>query len=126
MKKKKNHSSTGMKFFVFGASLAGLAAAYFFLTPKGKKKINDTKSWAIKMKGDVVEKLEEALEISEAVYNKIIDSVAAKYEKNSKASAEEVKELAENLKKQWSAISLSAKNKKADEAKKVSKTIKKK
>ena len=57
------------------------------------------------MKGDVVEKLETAREISEPIYHEIIDSVAKEYDKGSKASHEEIKELADDLKKHWKTIS---------------------
>ena len=114
MKKTQNNNSGGMKLLVFGASLAGLAAAYFFLGPKSKKNIENTKSWAIKMRGDIVEKLEKARGLSEDIYNDIIDSVATKYEKKAKSSSKEIRALAQNLKTHWSALSLSAKGKKAD------------
>lgn len=126
MEKEKDHSSAGMKLFVVGAILAGLAAAYFFLTPKGKKNMKDTKSWAIKMKADVIEKIEQALEISESVYNNIIDSVASKYEEDKKIDAGEIKELANDLKKQWSTLSLLVKNKKNNSLEEVSRSKKKK
>ena len=125
MENKKNEASGGMKFWVIGASLAGLAAAYFFLSPNGKKNLQDAKSWAIKMKGDVIEKLEQAIEVTEDVYNKIIDSVANEYEKKSKTSADEVKKLAEDLKKHWPAISQSVKDKKDDSSDKASSPVKK-
>jgi hypothetical protein len=125
MKKTTNEGSGAMKFWVIGASLAGLAAAYFFLSPKGKKNLEDAKSWAIKMKGDVIEKLEQASEVSEDIYNKIIDSVADEYEKKSKSSAEEVKSLAEDLKKHWPAISASVKDKKSSNSEKASNVAKK-
>lgn len=103
--------SSAAKLTVFGASLAGLAAAaYFFLGPKGKKHQMHAKAWVIKMKGDVVEKLETASDISEPVYHEIIDSVAAKYEKGKKASREEIMALAQDLKKHWKAISKSARS----------------
>lgn len=124
MTKKINNGSGGMKLFVLGASLAGLAAAYFFLGPKRKKNLEETKSWAIKMKGDVVEKLEQAREISKAVYNEIIDSVATQYEKKLESSPEEIRALAQDLKKHWAALSLSIKAKKAGGLKKASKSIK--
>lgn len=117
MKKKINNGSHAIKLLVFGASLAGLAAAYFFFSPKGKKRLENTKSWAIKMKGDVVEKLEQARGISQAVYNEIIDSVAAKYEKNSKSRPEEIRALAGDLKTRWPAISRSAKAEKSGSSK---------
>jgi len=115
MKKKnvKNHSGA-MKLFTIGASLAGLAAtAYFFMGPKGKKNQAHVKSWAIKMKGDVIEKLEMARDINEPIYHKIVDSVAAKYEKGLKSSPKEIRALAQDLKKHWQAIVGSAQSKKA-------------
>jgi len=128
MKKNINEGdekSGAMKLLIFGASLGGLAAAYFFLSPKHKKNLENAKSWVIKMKGDVVEKIEQAREITEVAYNKIIDAVALKYEKELKSNPEEVKALADDLKKDWEAISRSAKAKKTETAKKESKKTKK-
>ena len=106
---KKGSNIIGSAFL--GAALAGFAAtAYFFFGPNGKKNQRHAKAWAIKMKGDVVEKIEKAKEVSEPVYHKIIDSVAMRYEKGKKASHEEIDELAKNLKKHWKTISGSAKS----------------
>ena len=99
-----------VKLAVIGASIAGLAAtAYFFLGPKGKKHQKQTRGWAIKMKGDVVEKLEKVRLVTEPVYNEIIDSVAGRYEKEMKAGHKEIKALANDLKKHWKAVSNRAK-----------------
>lgn len=125
MKKNINHGSGKMKLFVLGASLAGLAAAYFFLGPKNKKNLKNTKSWAIKMRGDVIEKLEKARDISETVYGKIIDSIATKYEKSLKSNSQEIRELAQDLKKHWRVISKSVETKRKDIVKKVVKPTKK-
>lgn len=115
---KRKSSSSAMEIAVLGASLAGLAAtAYFFLGPKGKKNQKHVKAWAIKMKGDVVEKLETAREISEPVYHEIIDSVAAEYKKGKKAGQEEIRELALDLKKHWKTISNTARTAKRDAVK---------
>jgi hypothetical protein len=108
--KNSNNGSSVVKMAAIGASLAGIAAtAYFFLGPKGKKHQRDAKAWAIKMKGDVVEKLETAREVSEPVYHEIIDSVASEYTNGMKASKEEIAELAADLKKHWKTISNSPK-----------------
>ncbi|MEK9153411.1 MAG: hypothetical protein AAB723_02320 [Patescibacteria group bacterium] len=70
---KKKSGSNAAEMIALGAGLAGLAGlaatAYFFLGPKGKQHQKHTKAWAIKMKGDVIEKLETAREISEPVYH---------------------------------------------------------
>ncbi len=105
MQKKTNKASV-VKYAVIGASLAGLAAtAYFFFGPKGKKHRQHAKAWAIKMKGDVVEKLEKAREITEPVYREIIDTVAKEYKKGKKASQPEIVALANDLKKHWKSMS---------------------
>ncbi len=103
---KKSNKSNAVKIAVLGASLAGLAATtYFFFGPKGKKHRQHARAWAIKMKGDVVEKLESAREITEPIYLEIIDRVAKEYEKGKKASRPEIEALAQDLKKHWKSIS---------------------
>ena len=117
---------SAMKVINLGIRLVGLAAtAYFFLGPKGKEHQENTKAWAIKMKADVIEKLEMAHDISEFAYHKIIDSVAAKHEKSKKASPEEIRALASNLKKHWKTISKSAQGVKHHAVKKAKKSTKK-
>ena len=108
---KKNvikKSSNTAKFAAIGAGLAGIAAAYFFLGPKGKIHQKKTKAWAIKMRADVVEKLEEARDMSEPAYHQIIDSVAKEYERKAKVGREEIQSLANDLKKHWKLISKEA------------------
>ncbi|MCX6766749.1 MAG: hypothetical protein NT170_03160 [Candidatus Moranbacteria bacterium] len=126
---KKTNKANAVKYAVIGASLAGLAAtAYFFFGPKGKKRREHTKAWAIKMKGEVVEKLEKARAITEPVYREIIDTVARDYKKGRKASQPEIAALAADLKKHWksmSALAVAAKQEVAKNATRVAKTAKK-
>lgn len=127
---KKSNKAKMVKLAVIGASLAGLAAtAYFFFGPKGKKHRQHTKAWAIKMKGEVVEKLERAREITEPIYREIIDTVAKEYQKGKKASQSEIKELADDLKKHWQSMSklaIAAKQEAVKDASRVAKTAVKK
>ncbi|OIO30883.1 hypothetical protein AUJ77_01520 [Candidatus Nomurabacteria bacterium CG1_02_43_90] len=127
-KKTTNKGSDAVTIAIIGTTVAGLAAAaYFFLGPKGKKNQKHAKAWAIKMKGDVVEKLETAREVSEPIYQGIIDSVVAEYVKGEKASREEIEELAKDLKKHWKTLAGGIKTVKRDvasTAKKVSKKAK--
>jgi hypothetical protein len=126
MQKKTNV----VKYAVIGASLAGLAAtAYFFFGPKGKKRREHAKAWAIKMKGDVVERLEKAREITQPIYHEIIDTVAKEYKKGKKASQPEIVALAQDLKKHWksmSALAIAAKQEVAKNASRVAKKVVKK
>ncbi|KKR45604.1 MAG: hypothetical protein A3G47_03445 [Candidatus Zambryskibacteria bacterium RIFCSPLOWO2_12_FULL_39_45] len=125
MKKTIKNGSSAVKLTLIGATLAGLAAtAYFFLGPKGKKHQKHAKAWAIKMKGDVIAKLETAREITEPIYHHIIDSVAKEYEKGMKASRAEILSLSTDLKKHWKTISHGAKAVKKDVTSGAKKAIK--
>lgn len=107
--KKQNNGVVG-KLVALGASVAALGAAtYYFFGPEGKKHQKNFKGWMIKMKADIVEKIEEAGEVTETVYHKIIDEVAAAYAKTGKVSKEEIALYADVLKKQWSNVVKSTK-----------------
>ncbi|HCU70579.1 MAG TPA: hypothetical protein DIC35_02350 [Candidatus Moranbacteria bacterium] len=115
---KKTNKSNVVGIAALGATLAGLAAgAYFFFGPNGKKNQKNAKAWAIKMKGDVVEKLEAAKEVTEPIYHNIIDTVAKKYAKGTKATQAEIDELAKDLKKHWKTISAAVAEKKSSKKK---------
>ncbi len=107
--KSSNKAKSAVEIVAVGAALAAAAAgAYFFLGPKGKQNRKHAKAWAVKMKADVVEKLEEARDVSEPVYHQIVDTVADQYAKGKKASQKEVAELAKDLKKHWKNMSKAA------------------
>jgi len=87
-----------------GVGVAALAAAYFFLGPDGKKHQKKMKGWMVRMKGEVLEKLEDVQEITEPIYNEIVDTVAKANEVNSKIPKAEIMQLAVDLKRQWRTI----------------------
>jgi hypothetical protein len=125
MQKKTIKSNAAIKLAVAGTALAGLAATvYFFFGPKGKKNRQTTKAWAIKMRGDVLEKFETAKEITEPIYLEIIETVANEYKKTKKASQKEIDDLATDLKKHWKSISKLATANKKKPAKSAKKTTK--
>lgn len=104
------------------AGLAALAAgSYFLLGPNGKKNRKEIKGWTLKMKGDVLEKLEKLQDVTPEVYNQIIDDVTLKYGKLKNIQAAELAEIASDLKKHWKAISKDMKAGEATAKKKVTK-----
>lgn len=118
---KKGMSAGGV--VAIGAGVAALAAAsYYFFGPEGKKNQKKMKGWMIKMKGDIVDKMEDAKDMSEAAYHNIIDTVSATYQKNKKVAATDVADYVAILKKQWRGISGSLKK---PVKKTVSKAVKK-
>lgn len=123
MKNNKKGGMSAGKVMAIGAGVAALAAAsYYFFGPEGKKNQKKMKGWMIKMKGEIVEKMEGAKEVTEAAYHKIVDTVASKYLKG--ASAAEAKMYVDMLKKQWKGIAASFAQKKKTAKKAVKKAVK--
>lgn len=102
MKQKNN---TG-KIIAITAGVAALAAAgYFLFGPEGKKNRHKLKGWMVKMKGEIIEKMEMVKHVTEPIYNDIVDTVAVGYANSGKASKAEVSKLAKELKTHWKSIS---------------------
>ncbi len=123
MKNNNEKSSTMGKVVTISAGVAALAASgYFFWGPDGKKNRHKTRGWMIKMKGDVVEKLETMQDISKEAYDTVVDTVSGAYE-TATDSKEEVEKLARELKSHWKAISKKAMSKGKKVANKVARKI---
>jgi hypothetical protein len=121
---KKNTSAKTSKgaIVAIGAGVAALAAAsYYFFGPEGQKHRKMAKGWMLKMKAEVIEKIENAKEMTQSTYDTIVDTVAKKYAKNP-----EIGIMVDMLKKQWKGISGGTKKSVKKVAKKaVKKAVKK-
>jgi len=88
-----------------GVGVAALsAAAYVLFGPDGKKNRKAIRSWSVKMKGEIIEKFENAKELTEPVYHKIIDEAKAKYEKLKNVDPAELEATVNEIKRHWKAI----------------------
>jgi gas vesicle protein len=102
-----------------GAGVAALsAAAYVLFGPNGKKNRKIIRGWSVKMKGEIIEKFENAKELTEPVYHQIIDSVQAKYSKLKNVDQEELVSVVNEIKKHWKSIKKEAMGKKSKTSKK--------
>lgn len=96
-----------------GAGIAALtAAAYVLFGPEGKKNRKAIRSWSVKMKGEIIEKFENAKELTEPVYHQIIDNVQAKYAKLKNVDPKELAETIAQMKKHWNLMKKETKAKK--------------
>lgn len=88
-----------------GVGVAALsAAAYVLFGPDGKKNRKAIRSWSVKMKGEIIEKFENAKELTEPVYHKIIDEAKAKYAKLKNVDPAELEATVSEIKRHWKAI----------------------
>ncbi|MEI7689065.1 MAG: hypothetical protein WCI91_02665 [Candidatus Nomurabacteria bacterium] len=113
-----NKGLTGGEMVGIGATVAALgAAAYILFGKDAKKNKKAIKGWAIKMKGEIIDKLEDAKEITEPVYHNIVDTVSAKYSKIKKVDPKDLEIAVAEVKKHWNTMMKDAKPKKKAKAK---------
>lgn len=102
-KNKKGFDVSSM--MAMGAGAIALAAStYYLFGPAGKIHRKKAAGWMLKMKGEIIEKIEEAGEMSEAAYHSIVDSALASQVAAGKISPEELTAYAAGLKSQWKNI----------------------
>ncbi len=126
--KKKPEMTSAQKISVgVGLTAAAVAAAstYFLYGSKGAAKNRKAvKSWMLKAKAEVLEKLEEAKEMTQEDYENLINTVAGVYAEVKTASRADIKSFKDEMKEQWKAIEKVAKPKTAAK-KAVKKAVKK-
>jgi Tfp pilus assembly protein PilP len=111
MAASKNESNMG-KMVAAGAGVVALsAAAYLLFGPEGKKHRKDLKSWMVKMKAEVMEKMEEAQELTAPVYEAIVNEVSEKYKMLGNIDPAELAKEADTLKKHLKMLQREAKAK---------------
>jgi hypothetical protein len=107
---KKQAESGSMNKMAVGVSIAAAlaaaaGAAFLYGTDSGKKKREEMKSWTLRMKADVMDKMEKMHEWSEDAYHTTIDSVAKKYEGMKSINPKDVAALVADMRDHWKSIS---------------------
>ena len=111
-KRSSKKSGTSFKTVVtvgMGAALvaaAATAASGYFLygTKTGVKKRKQMKGWMLKAKGEVLENIESLKDINEQAYEKIVNTVMAKYSKVKEINPAELASMKKELKSHWKHI----------------------
>ncbi|MCF7865243.1 MAG: hypothetical protein K9M11_01950 [Candidatus Pacebacteria bacterium] len=102
---KSPKSGSGASIAIIGGLVAAAAGAYFIHGNKAaQKKIKQVKGWALKAKGEVLERIEKIKEIDENLYQQAIDAVMKKYESVKSVDTTELALVGKELKSQWKNI----------------------
>lgn len=122
MAKKKttpSNSNTGIALGLAGLAVAGIAGAYLLYGKDGAKNRKAIKSWTLRAKADILEKLEKAKEVSQETFETVVDEISTKYGSKIKdIDPADIEKFAKDIKKHWKDI-------KSDLAPKVKKVAKK-
>ncbi len=89
-----------------GIGLAAIAAAgaYFLYGKNGAKNRSKISGWTLKMKGEVLEKIESMRTIDRETYLRMVDKVAGRYAKLDTIGTSELQHLTVELKNAWAHI----------------------
>jgi len=102
---KKENSNGLSKTMLVGAGLAALAGYYFLNDSKeAKSRRKEMKGWMLRMKGDVMDKLEDVKDMSAESYENIVDTISEKYAQMKDVDSKELGNLRDELKSHWEAI----------------------
>ena len=127
--KKKKELSPSQKFEIgVGLTAAAVAAAgaYFLYGSKdAEKNRKAVKSWALKAKADVLEKLEDTKKMTRAEYQEVVHAAAAAYAGAKNATKKDLKAFTEEMMEHWDTLEQTVAKKKAATKKTATKTAKK-
>lgn len=100
-----NNKGSGLSAGVGIAALAAAAAgAYYFYGKNGSKHRKNLKSWAVKARGEVMERVEKLRDVSQATYSKAVEQVMDKYKRVKNIDPQELADLGAELKGHWDRI----------------------
>jgi NAD/NADP transhydrogenase alpha subunit len=104
VKAKKGGSGMAVAALATAAVASVAGAVFLYGTDAGKKKRKQIRSWGIKARGEVLERLEKAKEVNEGVYRDVVKAVVSKYEKVKNVDLNELNDLARELTTGWAHI----------------------
>lgn len=98
--KEKNNKNNTKRNIAIGAGVATLAATgYLLFGPDGKKNRKITQDWMMKMKGEVVEKMDSIKDATKNTYYDVVDKIAETY--TTLTDKKDVDKFVKELKSQW-------------------------
>jgi hypothetical protein len=108
---KKTSNAGGIVAGLVGLTAAAVGAYYLYGHKDAKKNRAHVKGWMLKAKGEVLEELEKAQDITEAGYHSAIDMVVKKYNELKSIDPKEIDEFMKEMKSHWSGIKKSVSKK---------------
>lgn len=117
------NQAVGIGVGLTAAAVAAAGAYFLYGSKNAAKNRKAVKSWALKAKAEVLEKLEDAQNMTQEEYLALIDSVAATYQGVKSASKTDLATFKKEMKDHWTGIVKEVAPKKKPAAKKAVKKV---
>ncbi len=121
----KKSNAVGVGIGLGTAAVAAAGAFFLYGSKSAAKNRKQVKSWALKAKAEVLEKLEDASEMTQTEYDQLIKSVSGAYTGAKNASKKDIMEFSKEMKDHWKSIEKAAAPLKKTATKEVKKVAKK-
>jgi hypothetical protein len=108
-KKVSNSHAGALIAGITGLTAAVVGAYYLYGSKNAPKNRAQVKGWMLKAKGEVLEKLEGAQEVTESTYLSAIDAIAKKYNALKNVEPAELESFVAGMKSHWTGIQKSVK-----------------
>ncbi len=120
-KKITKEQAVGIGVGLTAAAVAAAGAYFLYGSKNAAKNRKAVKSWTLKAKAEVLEKIEEAKDMSQEEYEQLIDTVSTAYQGVKSASKADLVTFKKEMKEHWKQIAKTA----APQKKAVKKAVKK-
>jgi hypothetical protein len=110
-KELSTEQKVGVGVGLTAAAVAAAGAYFLYGSNSATSNRKTVKSWALKAKAEVLEKLEDAKEMSTEEYEQLIAAVAGTYASAKGATKKDLKEFATEMQDHWKKIEKAAKPK---------------
>lgn len=104
----KNNNAAAVGVGLGAAAVAAAGAFFLYGSKNAAKNRKQVKSWALKAKAEVLEKLEDASEMTHKEYDDLIKSVSGAYAGAKNASKKDILEFSKEMKDHWKQIEKAA------------------
>ena len=122
---KGNINPVGIGIGLTTAAVAAASAYFLYGSKSAAKNRKVVKSWALKAKAEVLEKLEDAQEMTQKEYEEVVKAVSGAYVGAKNASKKDIIDFTKEMKDHWKAIEKAAAPMKKTAEKKVKTAVKK-
>jgi 6-phosphogluconolactonase (cycloisomerase 2 family) len=117
------NQAVGLGIGLTAAAVAAAGTYFLYGSKNAAKNRKAVKSWTLKAKAEVLEKIEQAKEMSQAEYEQLIDTVTTTYAGVQAASKADLAGFKKEMKEHWRSIAKTAAPKKKAAKKAVKKAV---